>query len=166
MEINNKWTVYETRTAMYYAGNDENGIPTPQPLSSATRQYSSQRAANCAIDRICGLCEGYDFIAKYIGCLEVPDIEEVKSKELTEVENAQDWKEVYGFAVPGTTKFNNIRLCLLNNNGLEVFGVKDKDGKLYSAGFGGGEKALKRFCKLCYEYLLPRVTRQDTERIK
>ncbi len=53
-----------------------------------------------------------------------------------------------------------------NANGVEMFGVKKEDGKIYSAGFGGGEKALRVFCEYCFDFLLPRVTRQEMERIK
>ena len=166
MLIENKWTVYETHTGLYYAGNDTNGYPTPQPLSSTTRQYATQRAAKCAIDRITEISEGYDFVAKYIDSREVPDTEEAEWQQLSEIPETKGWREVYGFAVPGTSNFGKIRLCLNNVNGIEVFGVKDNEGKLYSAGYGGGEKALRQFCKMCYEYLLPRVTRQQTERIK
>lgn len=163
MVIENKWVVFETRTGMYYAGNNENGRPDPEPLSGKTRQYRTQRAANCAIDRISEISEGYNFVAKHIEQKEVPDADENTDKHMNrmaEVTDAAGWKEVYGFAVPGTDKFAKIKLCLKELNGIEIFGVKKSDGKLYSAGFNGGEAALKCFCKECYGYLLPRVTQQ------
>lgn len=167
MLIEDKWVVFETRSGLYYAGNDKNGLPTPQPLSANTRQYKTQRAAKCAIDRISEESEYYNFITKYIENQEVPDDEiEAIASELVEVADPSGWKEVYGFAVPGTEKFSKIRLCLKVKDGLELFGLKKADGKIYSAGFGGGEKALRVFCDACYDFLLPRVTRQYLERIE
>ncbi len=169
MVIENQWVVFETHTGMYYAGNNKNGMPEPKPLSSRTRMYSSRKAAGCAIDRISEISEGYNFVAVFIEQMEAPDVGENADKpicQMTEVTDLAGWKEVYGFAVPRTDSFASIRLCLKVLNGLEIFGVKTRDGKLHSAGFGGGEKALKCFCEQCYEYLLPRVTKQETERIK
>lgn len=167
MLIKDKWVVFETRTKLYYAGNDKSGLPTPKPLSAETRQYKKRRAAMCAIDRISGITEYYNFVPAYIENKEVPESEiEVISAELAEVADPSGWKEVYAFAVPGTESFSRIRLCLNNANGVELFGVKKADGKIYSAGFGGGEKALRIFCEACFDFLLPRVTRQERERLK
>lgn len=166
MLIENRWVVYETRTRLYYAGNDKNGLPTPQPLSANTRQYKTQRAAKCAIDRISDV-EYYNFVTEYIEAQEVPNDEiEAITSALVEVADPNGWREVYGFAVPGTEKFSKIRLCLKVKDGMELFGLKKEDGKIYSAGFGGGEKVLRVFCEACYDFLLPRVTRQFCERIK
>ena len=165
MLIEDKWVVFETRTKLYYAGNDKNDLPTPQPLSANTRQYKTQCAANRAIDRISEKSEYYNFISTHIEKQEVPDNEiEAITSELVEVTDSRGWQEVYGFAVPGTDKFSKIRLCINAVNGIELFGIKKDDGKIYTAGFGGGEKALRCFCEACYDFLLPRVTRQERER--
>lgn len=167
MLIKDKWVVFETRTKLYYAGNDKSGFPAPRPLSAETRQYKTRRAAMCAIDRISDITEYYSFRPEYIENKEVPESEiEAISAELAEVSDPSGWKEVYAFAVPGTENFSKIRLCMNNANGVEMFGVKKEDGKIYSAGFGGGEKALRVFCEYCFDFLLPRVTRQEMERIR
>lgn len=130
MLIENKWVVLDTRTKLYYAGNDKNGLPTPQPLSANTRKYKTKRAANCAIDRISEISEYYSFTAVYIESQEVPEneIEAITSK-LAEISDTRDWQEVYCFAVPGTDKFSKIRLCIKVVNGIELFGIKKKTVK-------------------------------------
>ncbi|MCM1298206.1 MAG: hypothetical protein NC203_00505 [Firmicutes bacterium] len=159
MVIEKKWVVFETRTGLYYAGNDEKDFPTPKPLSSKTRQYCTQRNAKCAIDRISEKTEYYNFVPRYIENQEVEDTEAAKDPDgLTEADNQKGWREVYGFAVPGTDKFAAFKLCLKVTGGVERFGLKKEDGRIYE---GANEKVLRSFCEACYDFLLPRVTRQE-----
>lgn len=111
--------------------------------------------------------------------------------KLVEVKAPVDWQVVYSFAFPmenliqlrnednyirasqklsekkyckgtvGVGDFSSIKLCRKVVGDREMFGVIAADGKLYSAGLGGGAAALEKFCDECRKYLMPRVTRGD-----
>lgn len=111
--------------------------------------------------------------------------------KLVEVKQPVGWQEVYSFAFPmeslvqlknkddhiraseklremkyckstvGIGDFSSVKLCRKMVGDREMFGVIAADGKLYSAGFGGGAAALEKFCDECRNYLMPRVTRGD-----
>ena len=115
-------------------------------------------------------------------------------QKFTEVKDPEGWYEVYGFAFPleslitlrsldgnirasetfkqlkyckgsiAVGDFSAIKLCRKVVGDREMFGVIAADGKLYSAGIGGGAAALDKFCDECRKFLMPRVTRGD-ERI-
>ena len=110
--------------------------------------------------------------------------------QLEMVENVSGWETVYGFAFPierletlfyedekirtsekfsetrfrkqtvAVGDFGKIFLCRKVVGKREMFGVKCADGKIYSAGFGGGAVVLEKFCEECKTYLLPRVTKE------
>ena len=114
--------------------------------------------------------------------------------KLVEVKEPVDWQEVYSFAFPmesliqlrnednyirasqklseakyckgtiGVGDFSSIKLCRKVVGDREMFGVIATDGKLYSAGLGGGAAALEKFCDECRNYLMPRVTRGDHQK--
>lgn len=99
----------------------------------------------------------------------IPDVPADKPSDppkMTVAENESEWTTVFVCAAPprepgGTATFSKIALCRKQIGDREIFGVRALDGKLYSAGFDGGETALKRFLEEYYNYLLKRVTRGE-----
>lgn len=175
VEINNKWVVHEKRDDVYFTGMGSGDYPVFEHLNSRVRTYKSERSAKMAINRI-GEREYCEFEAVYIAREEVPNVPEDKPSDkgentapvLAEVKEPDGWGTVYACAKPPTlddeiarrpVKFAQIALCRTVIAGREIFGVIAADGKLYSAGFGGGETALRFFLEEYYKYLLPRVTR-------
>lgn len=173
--IVDKWVVHEKRDDVYFTGMDSSDYPVLERLNSRVRTYKSERSAKMAVNRI-GEREYCEFEAVYIAREEVPDVPEDKpsgksentAPALAEVKDPSDWGIVFACAKPLTlddelagrsVKFAQISLCRTVIANQEVFGVIAADGKLYSAGIGGGEAALKFFLEEYYKYLLPRVTR-------
>ncbi|MCM1275500.1 MAG: hypothetical protein NC299_09050 [Lachnospiraceae bacterium] len=171
MEIKDKWVVHERRDDVYFTGMGEGDYPVLERLNSRVRTYKSERSAKMAINRI-GEREYCEFRAVYIKCEDVPDVpadtvpEETPPK-LAEVGDPSGWEAVFACAKPPTlteeierlpVKFAKIALCRKVIANKEIFGVSTADGKLYSAGIGGGEAALRFFLEEYYNYLLPRVT--------
>lgn len=176
VEINDKWVVHEKRDDVYFTGMDSSDYPVLERLNSRVRMYKSERSAKMAINRI-GQHEYCEFEAVYIKREEVPDVpeDEIPKKAentapaLAEVKDPSGWGIVFACAKPLTlddefagrpVKFAQISLCRTVIANREIFGVIAADGKLYSAGIGGGEAALKFFLEEYYKYLLPRVTRK------
>ncbi len=174
--INDKWVVHERRDDVYFTGMGDNDYPILERLNSRVRTYKSEKSAKMAINRI-GMREYCEFVAEYIKCEEVPDVpNDVSSRDttpaLTEVRDASVWEKVFACAKPPTiteeterkpAKFAKITLCRAILSNEEVFGVITMDGKLYSAGIGGGETALRFFLEEYYKYLLPRVKRKGDD---
>lgn len=176
MKIVDKWVVHETRDDMYFTGMSPSNYPVLEHLNSRVRQYKSRRAAECAIGRIHDTGIEYcDFTAEYIEYADVQDVSEDPKQEslvLAEVKDLSGWEKVFAFAKPPTlsdelakkkVRFADISLCRKGIANQEIFGVVTLDGKLYSAGIGGGETALKFFLEEYYKYLLPRVTRKGVD---
>ncbi|MBD5128471.1 MAG: hypothetical protein HDT43_00875 [Ruminococcaceae bacterium] len=97
---------------------------------------------------------------------EAPQDEPPEPPKTAVVANTSEWETVFACAAPprepgGEAKFSKIALCRKQIGDREIFGVRALDGKLYSAGFDGGETALKRFLEEYYNYLLKRVTRGE-----
>ncbi len=171
MEIQNKWVVHEKRDDLYFTGMGDNDFPVLERLNSRVRTYKSERSAKMAINRI-GAVEYCEFEAIYIEREDVPDVpaDTVPDKPmpvLAEVKDPNGWEKVFACAKPPTVndeiggraaKFAKITLCRKIVANHEMFGVIAQDGKLYSAGIGGGEAALRYFLEEYYNYLLPRVT--------
>lgn len=166
MLIEKKWVVRETRDNLYYVKGDVH--PVFEPLSSRTRIYKAKNNAEGAIRQIERL-ESCEYAPEYIECKEVPDIPQDKPPEppkMAVVEDVSEWETVFVCAVPprepgGEATFSKVALCRRQVGDREIFGVRTADGKLYSAGLGGGETALRRFLEEYYNYLLPRVTRES-----
>ncbi len=171
MEIKNKWVVHEKRDDLYFTGMGGNDFPVLERINSRVRAYKSERSAKMAINRI-GAVECCEFEAVYIEREEVPDVpaDTVPDKSvpaLAEVKEPNGWERVFACAKPPTVndevggktaKFAKIALCRKVVANHEMFGVIARDGKLYSAGLGGGEAALRFFLEEYYNYLLPRLT--------
>lgn len=163
MLITNKWVVREVHGDGYFAGGR-----SCEPLTSRTRRYRTRSNAQRAINQIKRL-ECQEFVPEYIENREVPDVPKDKSSEppkMAVVNDASEWETVFVCAVPprelgGAATFSKIALCRRQVGDREIFGVLAADGKLYSAGLGGGETALRRFLEEYYNYLLPRVTRES-----
>lgn len=168
MLIENKYVVRETRDNVYFTGMNSNNYPVLESLNSRVRTYKSEKAAKMAILRI-GTVECCEFAVEYIKSEEVPDVPQDKPSEppkMALVNDASEWETVFVCAVPprelgGSAVFSKIELCRRQVGDREIFGVLAADGKLYSAGLGGGETALRRFLEEYYNYLLPRVTRES-----
>ena len=168
MLIENKYVVRETRGNVYFTGMNSNNYPVLESLNSRVRVYKNEKAAKMAIKCI-GTVEYCEFAVEYIESEEVPDVPQDKSPEpprMAVVEDASEWETVFVCAVPpkelgGAVTFSKIELCRKQVGDREIFGVRAADGKLYSAGLGGGETALRRFLEEYYNYLLPRVTRES-----
>lgn len=176
MQIVDKWVVHETRDDMYFTGMSSSNYPVLEHLNSRVRLYKNKRAAECAISRIQDTGIEYcDFTAEYIECADVQDVPkepETQSPVFAEVKDRSGWETVYACAKPLTlseefankkVRFADISLCRKVIANQEIFGVIALDGKLYSAGIGGGETALKFFLEEYYKYLLPRVTRKGVD---
>jgi len=176
MEIQNKWVVHERRDDVYFTGMGDNDFPVLERLNSRVRTYKSERSAKMAINRI-GSVECCEFEAVYIEREEVPDVPvdtapDKSMPELAEVKDPNGWEQVFACAKPPTfdnetgrkaSEFAKITLCRKVIANHEMFGVIARDGKLYSAGIGGGEAALRYFLEEYYNYLLPRVTMKGCE---
>lgn len=172
MLINDKWVVHEKRDDVYFTGMGDGDHPVLERLNSRVRIYKNERSAKMAINRI-GEQEYCEFEAVYIKREEVPDVPDDKTAPvLAEVKDPSGWGTVFACAKPLTlddeiagksVHFMKISLCRKVIANREVFGVITKDGKLYSAGIGGGETALRFFLEEYYKYLLPRVTRKGDD---
>lgn len=167
MLIENKYVVRETRDNLYFTGMNSENFPVLESLNSRVRTYKSEKAAKMAINCI-GAVEYCDFIVEFIKSEEVPDVPKDKPPEppkMVPVYDDSEWEEVLVCAVPprkpgDAATLSKIALCRRQTGGREIFGVKTADSSLYSAGFGEGETALRRFLEEYYKYLLPRVTRE------
>lgn len=179
MRIADKWVVHETRDDMYFTGMSPDNYPVVEHLNSRVRQYRSKRAAECAISRIeeSGI-EYCEFVAEYIECADVQDVSsdipqenpESEKPAFTEVTDWSSWEKVLAFAKPLTIadevagkkiRFAKIMLCRTIITNQEIFGVIARDGKLYSAGIGGGKNAVDYFLDEIRNYLFERVTRGE-----
>lgn len=143
---------------------------------------SNSKETCCLCDELHKLCDKYnisfgdesqgfgaelaDLARKYRKI--IPDVPADKPSDpkMTVAGDESEWETVFVCAVPpreqgGKVTFSKIALCRRQVGDREIFGVRAFDGKLYSAGFGGGETALRCFLEEYYNYLLPRVTRES-----
>lgn len=143
MEIKDKWVVREVRDNLYFTGMNSENYPVLESLNSRVRQYSSKRAAECAVRRIeeSGI-ECCEFVAEYIKLEDVTDVPADKpvtaapsdqQKEPPIIKNDGGWETVDSFGKKGQVQYLRKREALRY-----IFAVQCEDGEL--RGFGFDEK--------------------------